>query len=383
MESTYQTILTDSNGIMENTTCQSLVLDENGTENVSRSTFMVEAYAEKIYEIYLPRILSSSKYVRIIMYIFGYSGNLLAFLLWIRKPMLHSSGCYLAALAMSDLAFLILDLLYSLHTEWGINALNVPILCETFTILYLTTQYTSPLLTLGFTTERYIAIKFPLKRRIYCTPKRAITMVIFLAFLSLALCGIQGYFWTYDRKLKECVRRIDKLEIWESWTWSTEMVMFLAVPVMILALNMLVISEIRKSRKIALKLHRILFKTTATTTMLLAVSFFLILTTLPVSIAYALNNSFPPGRIHNSLLDINEDPIWRAHLSYYEARTIIYNVGLTHYVMNFYIYLVAGDKFRRDVLIMLRCKKSARNLSRIHTRSETTKMESFCSSDTF
>ncbi|KAL3865735.1 hypothetical protein ACJMK2_043095 [Sinanodonta woodiana] len=209
--------------------------------------------------------------------------------------------------------------------------------------------------------------------RIYCTPKRAITMVIFLA----------GTFWTYDSKCKECVRRKDKPEIWESWTWSTEMVMFLTVPVMIMVLNMLIISEIRKSRKIALNLQRILFKTTATTTMLLVVSCFLILTTLPVNIANALKNSFPPGRIHNNLLDINEDPIWRAHLIYYEARTIIYNVGLTHYVMNFYIYLVAGDKFRRDVLIMLHCKKSARNQSRIHTSSETIKMESFCSNDTF
>ncbi|KAL3866879.1 hypothetical protein ACJMK2_044132 [Sinanodonta woodiana] len=223
---------------METTTFTNLFWDENVTEHVIQSSVIVGENIDKIYKIYLPRIISSSKYVRIIMYIFGYSGNILAFLLWIRKPMLHSSGSYLAALAMSDLAFLILDLLYSLHTEWGINALNVPILCETFTILYHTTQYTSPLLTLGFTTERYIAIKFPLKRKIYCTPKRAITMMIFLVSLSLALYS----------KLKECVRRKDKLEIWESWIWSTEMAMFLAVPVMILALNMLAIFEIRKSR---------------------------------------------------------------------------------------------------------------------------------------
>ncbi|KAL3865734.1 hypothetical protein ACJMK2_043094 [Sinanodonta woodiana] len=343
---------------METTTFPNLFWDDNVTEHVSQSSDMVEENIDKIYEIYLPRILSSSKYVRIIMYIFGFSGNLLAFLLWIRKPMIHSSGCYLAALAMSDIAFLILDLLYSLHNEWGINTFNFPIMCETFAILYLTTQYTSPLLTLGFTTERYIAIKFPLKRKIYCTPKRAITIMIFLVFLSLALCGIQGYFVTYYKEKNDCLMTKDKLQIWESWTWSTEMVMFLAVPVMILALNMLVIFEIRKSRTIALELRRIIFKTSATTTMLLAVSFVLIFTTLPVSIAYALNNSFPPGIIHISLSDINKDPVWRAHLRYYEASKIIYIVGLTHYVMNFYIYLVAGDKFRRHLLIMLRCKKS-------------------------
>ena len=332
-----------------------------------------------IYEKYLPGINSSSKYMRIIMYVFGYPGNLLAFLVWIRKPMLQSSGCYLATLALSDLLFLTLDLPYSLHTEWSIYVLNAPVICEVFTIVYLTSQYTSPLLTLAFTTERYIAIKFPLKRRIYCTVHRAVCTSCCIAMISLGLCGIQGYFWNYDTDVKECLRTEGSQKLWETWTWCTEMIMFLCVPLMILTLNVLVIVEIRKSRKIALKLNRILFKTNATTTMLLAVSTFLILTTLPVSIAYALGDSFPPG---NDLNLIDQDETWQAHFRYYRARTIIYNIGLTHFFMNFYIYLLAGERFRREVINTIRCRGTKRNMSKVY-RSETTKLDSFYSSETF
>lgn len=346
--------------------------------DVNSTTSVLSHDENYIYDKYLPIINSSSKYTRFLVYILGYPGNLLAFLVWIRKPMLQSSGVYLATLALSDLLFLILDLPYSLQTEWNVFVLNVPIVCEGFTVVYLAAQYMSPLLTLAFTTERYIAIKFPLKRRMYCTVGRALCMSICIALLSLGLCGIQGYFWKYDVELKECLRRLgdSTQELWETWTWVTEMIMFLCVPLIILILNLLVIFEIRKSRKVALKLNRILFKTNATTTMLLAVSFFLIITTLPVSIAYALYDSFPPG---NDIIDIETSATWQAHFRYYRARTVIYNIGLTHFFMNFYIYLMAGERFRREVMNAIRCRSSRRSINK--QRSETTKMESFYSSD--
>lgn len=331
-----------------------------------------------IYETHLPGINSSSKYMRLIMYIFGYPGNLLALLVWIRRPMLQSSGVYLAALALSDLLFLSLDLPYSLQTEWNVLVLNVPFICEVFTVVYMATQYMSPLLTLAFTTERYIAIKFPLRRRIYCTVKRALCTSLCTAAIALGLCGIQGYFWKYNTKLDECMRRDGTDQLWETWTWCTEMIMFLCIPLLILTLNLMVIFEIRKSRRVAMNLNRILFKTNATTSLLLAVSFFFILTTLPVSIAYALYDSYPPGE---DFTDINNSEVWQNHFRYYRARTVIYNIGLTHFFMNFYIYLLAGDRFRREVLSVLGCRAS-RRFGAYTKRSETTKMESFYSSDT-
>lgn len=331
-----------------------------------------------LYETHLPGINSSSKYMRLIMYIFGYPGNALALMVWIRRPMLQSSGVYLAALALSDLLFLSLDLPYSLQTEWNVYVLNVPVICEGFTVVYLAAQYMSPFLTLAFTTERYIAIKFPLRRRLYCTVKRALCTSLCVAALALGLCAIQGYFWKYDTTVGECLRRRDTDDLWETWTWCTEMIMFLCIPLLILTLNLLVIFEIRKSRRVAMNLNRILFKTNATTSLLLAVSFFFIVTTLPVSIAYALNDSYPPG---TNLTDIEHSEVWQSHFRYYRARTVIYNIGLTHFFMNFYIYLLAGERFRREVWNVLGCR-SSRRFGNYSKRCDTTKMESFYSSDT-
>ncbi|KAH3836474.1 C-C chemokine receptor type 2-like [Dreissena polymorpha] len=346
--------------------------DENGTNGI----YITDE--NSFYNKYLPAFNSSSKYMRIVMYLLGYPGNILTFLVWIRKPMLQSSGVYLATLAVSDLLFLSLDLPYSLHTEWSVYVLNVPVICEGFTVLYLAAQYMSPLLTLAFTTERYIAIKFPLRRRLYCTVKRAVCTSYCIALTSLGLCGIQGYFWSYDSTIGQCIRANNTDELWEKWTWGTEMLMFLCVPLLILLLNILVICEIQKSRKVALTLNRILFRTNATTTMLLAVSFFLILTTLPVSIVYALYDYFPPGNLKH-LTSIETDNNWQVHFQYYRARTVIYNIGLTHFFMNFYIYLFAGERFRKEVLNVVKCKRSRSAINRY--RSETTKMESFYSND--
>ena len=206
---------------------------------------------------------------------------------------------------------------------------------------------------------------------------RAMTTSCILVMFSAGLCGIQGYFWTYDEVQLQCMRRDNTDELWEKYTWTTEMTMFLAVPLFILTLNILVIEEIRKSRNVALKLNRIMFKTNATTTMLLAASTFLILTTLPVSIAYALFDRYPPGQ---TMEGITEDTTWQAHFRYFTARTIIYNIGLTHFFMNFYIYLLAGERFRKEVLKMLRCTSGTGYNSTTH-RMET-KFESFGSSDT-
>ena len=99
---------------------------------------------------------------------------------------------------------------------------------------------------------------------------------------------------------------------------------------------------------------------------------------------WKLKNFYPSYNFYvagQDLTTIETDPVWQAHLQYYEARTIIYNIGLTHFVLNFYIYLIAGDRFRREVMKTLKCRSAGRNLSKIY-RSETTKMDSFYSSDT-
>jgi len=93
--------------------------------------------------------------------------------------------------------------------------------------------------------------------------------------------------------------------------------------------------------------------------MLLAVSFYLIFTTLPVTVCYALSLNFPEGDA--ATMDPQAraaDPLWRRYVVYSSVRTVVEEIGLSHYACNFYIYLLTGSVFRRQLRRLL-CRPSA------------------------
>lgn len=301
-----------------------------------------------VYEKYIPERFIIPKVLKTILYIFGFPGNVLACILWLQKPMLHSSGCYLAALAVSDVVFLIMSLMYDLTLYWKVKILDFPTICQLFPCLYLSVQYLSPLLTLAFTVERFISIRFPFKRRIYCNIKRAVCVILTLVSISLGVAGIQIYFWHYDYDSEECVYKLELVYLSEKWTWITECVMFIFVPVLILFFNILLVVTMRNSSRRAQELYGPMppKQRTATTKMLLVVSFVLIFTTIPVSIVYSLKEKFPAGDYSYSIDNISDDVTWRRHLNFILVQEVIYDIGLVHYACNFYLYLLIGKKFR-------------------------------------
>ena len=54
-------------------------------------------------------IVIIDKYITPVWYVVGVPGNLLAFVVWTQRRMRASSGCYLAALALNDCIFLLLQ----------------------------------------------------------------------------------------------------------------------------------------------------------------------------------------------------------------------------------------------------------------------------------
>lgn len=110
----------------------------------------------EIYAVYAPASSLVDRYVTPVWYAVGFPGNLLAFAVWIRPRMRHSSGCYLAALAAADFLFLLLHLVFEMQSAWGLRTLNAPVICEAFPVFFLALQYLSPLLVLAFTVERSV-----------------------------------------------------------------------------------------------------------------------------------------------------------------------------------------------------------------------------------
>lgn len=289
-----------------------------------------------------------------IIYILGFPGNILSFMIWIRPRMRHSSGVYLAALALVDCIFLILHVLYELEKLWEVRTINLPVICESFGVIFLTFQYLAPLLVLAFTVERYISICHPFKRERFCTTRRAEIVAVGLAIISLLICAIQGYFWTYGEQ--GCEVRAAALyggnrSLWNIWSWATELLIFLVVPLSVLFFNVLVILEAKRLSKYEqTQLHGRSQKTSATTIMLLAVSFYLIFTTLPVTVVYVSVLNFEKGP---ECVDQEEDPTWKKYYMYIYVRTVIEEIGITHFALNFYIYLITGKMFRKEFKAML------------------------------
>ncbi|VDI81483.1 Hypothetical predicted protein, partial [Mytilus galloprovincialis] len=300
------------------------------------------------------------RYVTLLTYSIGFPGNIFALCIWLQKRMSNSSGYYLAALALSDLLFLTLQVFHELNDTWEISTLDVKFLCEFYPIIFMTSQYLSPLLVLAFTVERYISICHPFKRERFCTTTRAMIVIVCLAIFCLCMNLIQGYFWSYNSQFAKCLPRPSAIKngdksLWSVWTWFSETVVFMLVPLLILFFNVLVINEARrlsKFEKHQLKSHA-KSHGNATTVMLIAVSFYHIFTTFPVTIAVALYVQY-----NNSTYNLVDASAlthqWSSHFRYILVKSIIEEIGLTHYAFNFYIYLITGKIFREEFLSFVR-----------------------------
>ena len=341
-------------------------------ENLSMFTSI-----DAVYRVHIPQYYVIPKILKTSMYVIGFPGNFLACILWLQKPFLHSSGCYLAALAISDLLFIILSLIKDLQNLWEIDILNNHTLCKGFPTLFLLFQYLSPLLTLAFTVERFISIRFPLERRVYCNVRRAVAVIIFLAILSLAVSVVQIHLWEFNNESAECLIRGEVFDLWTPWTWATESTMFMFVPILILVFNIIVIATMKNAKRRARDLYGIgpPKHRTATTKMLLMVSFFFIFTTLPVSIVYSLLDNFPPGTSNENIAD---DEVWQRHFRFVIAREVIYDLGISHYVCNFYIYLLTGKRFRQGIKRCIHRFQKRNSMDRINRslRSSFTELRS-------
>ncbi|KAL3866828.1 hypothetical protein ACJMK2_044089 [Sinanodonta woodiana] len=318
-----------------------------------------------------PDILAATniidKSISPILYIFGFPGNAISFYLWQRPRLRHSSGYYLAALALTDLLFLVNHVLFELYKVWQVNLLEHPIICEALPIIHMAFQYLSPLLVLAFTVERYIAVCFPLRRQQFCTTKKAMIVTVCLSLLALGLGCMQGYFYQYDTQLGYCHLRTEAVtggnkSIWSIWTWVTEMLIFLFVPLCILFLNVIIIREIRRLAR-SNESKMVQFQTVTTTFTLLLVSFYYIITSVPVSIVYAVRYEFLPSEQSTYSPDFQSK-----YRKFQLAKTIIEELGMTHFACKFYIFLSAEKLFRDEfihVILRVFCK------NKLHTSDYT------------
>lgn len=315
-----------------------------------------------------PIALRVDRCITPIWYVIGITGNCLSAKIWMERRMRknNSSAIYLATLSLTDLVFLMLHILQELKYAWDLQTLGFPGICEGYFMFYIVAQYLSPLLVLGFTVERWIAICHPFQKEKYCTTRRAGKVVIGFFILCIVIGAMQAYLWMYDREVRDCITRPEttkggNLSFWSIWTWTTETLMFLIVPLLMLIFNVMVIREVKRlsaSGRSMLPSGQAPHGPTgaATTVMLLSVSFYVIVTTLPATLVYALQPAHPEGDYSLTDEQILKDPTWTRFFTYIIYRKIVEEICLSHYACNFFLYLLTGEQFRKSLIETLTCR---------------------------
>lgn len=122
-----------------------------------------------------------------ILSITGIVGNLLTvWVLSVSQLRGLSSSFYLTSLTLSDSGFL-LSLFFVWLKEVGVDIYNREVWCQLLTYLSHVTTFLSVWLVVAFTSERFIAVGFPLLRVSVCTPRRAKIVVSGLVLVSVTL----------------------------------------------------------------------------------------------------------------------------------------------------------------------------------------------------
>jgi hypothetical protein len=90
------------------TTQHYLLFDDYNVTNVSYD-FTDSSVTASGEIIGWPAIDAIDRFVTPVWYVIGIPGNIVAYVVWIQRRMRPSSGCYLAALALDECIFLILQ----------------------------------------------------------------------------------------------------------------------------------------------------------------------------------------------------------------------------------------------------------------------------------
>ncbi|XP_013411468.1 thyrotropin-releasing hormone receptor-like [Lingula anatina] len=378
----------------------------NVTGNCSSDLYDRMKWVE-IVQDFAPAAFYADRIVTPIWYVIGCLGNVTSLIIWSNRRMRknNTSAYYLCCLALSDLCFLVLHLLMELKIAWGLRTIDYQVVCEIFMVLYYTPQYLSPLLILGFTGERFMAVCYPLKAVVYCTKKITLRLIFIMSSLAFALCSVQAYLWKYDAISEECIFRpeafVGSMAFGTCWTWGTEILGFAVVPVVVIGLNLAVIASIWGSpfagkssshESIAMqeivnhknvqkgKASRSKTKTTSTL-MLLSVSFFAIGMTLPATIVYAVSNFIAEGDPCLSDSHVRTDSTWKMYFGYITARKLIEEICLSHYACNFFIY-ICGTKFRKAFRNFCHRKAFSSDFNRFSKKRESSSTDTFVAKST-
>lgn len=347
-------------------TCVSTSLPGNDTDNNTfptnsttdcGSTVGVAGRSFEDFEEFKVALIINKYYLYIICGI-GIPGNIAALVtVWKMKP-LSSSSIFMIALASMDTLTLVIKELYYQLTYFDIQMFDLG--CQFFVFIGQFAGHYANWILVAMTTERFIAIRFPMKVQKICTKTKVITalLVIAVAMIVLNVHHFATVDEGYDSFSKyQCSTKKDhEFFMTKIWYWMDGVAFSVAPFCALIILNFFIINGIRDSVKKQRDLTNLQQKQTKQhnqiTVMLVTVSLVFTLLTLPNSVFF-ISRGYWDYKKSNYQIAL--------HLLIYQLVFVL--TDLNHAV-NFYLYFLSGKKFRKHFISMLRCASNTTTTTR-------------------
>lgn len=318
--------------------------------------------------------------ISISIFIFGLVGNILSFLVFSKKSMRGSTlSIFVRFLAISDTICILFGVSVNVRGLLGIISVNQIILRYIFCSLFFHGTFAfgqiSSWLVVAMTIDRSIHVLLPTKSRILSTKFRAkiacsVIFIVPILGYSFLYFAFDKIFVTVDpyNKWSTSLYCQGKNENFETFMYKSlglmDVILFSLAPALLITIfNVLIINNLIAARKERAKMTKDVAqsdrKSNQMTLMLLFVSSYLMISTLPIGIIS---------------LYLQYSGVWQS-ASVKETNKLIMisrvlnTFAVTNNAINFYLYCLSGQKFRKELNFLFSKSKKAENSQTISTLS--------------
>ena len=295
----------------------------------------------KVWQYVLPTILAV-----------GTIGNILSIVTVTNRHCKKSMfTTYIAALGVADLGCLYLLALPLVLMAFDVNIFEIiPSACKFVTFISFLSSHMSSWIVVAMTLERAFSVFFPLKVKSFCQPRNGyIVMAIIFGFLlALNSHTLYGFQSATVNNFTVCSFLDNSYEEFMLYfNWVNGIVIFLIPVIVIIVANSATVMKVMTMGNLASateldnrrKRNR-----------------YLLVMTLLVSITYII--LVTPWTVYYSLrpyLYEEVDPYFFSNDTDELLGTIFYHLAFANYGVNFYLYVLSGQRFRQELKAVFSC----------------------------